>query len=1627
MDPEAFSSSGSQGLQPTDVSLTNADRTSPSNNKKYTKTFPFSAHPPIFHPCLCGDNRCIELRKDFWDQRDPLGRYAVYSVSFKSGGQNEEKATTDKTEKRKAAFEKCFKTDIEYGSKTNYVAALHFPIEHLDYCKQVNAKPFLFVQKSEMMIPKVFMPRVTGGFKKNAVKAEMKWLKKYDKEDYRCEDYKRQPIIFVPPEVSIREVDYAFKAEQMLKVKFSSPVSTKSTEESHEETAVATTQPAEAVSRTPPQLPKQEPSNRVLPGLAGNDHPMAQNHMRFPQQHPPQFLARGNPFGALPEHPLGMVPPGLSQGNPLLLQRLHGMHGLVPTMGAHSSAGHPFLNQRAQLGPEKRFNIQSMDEMKPSPVYPRRFGRFEQIFEEWIDETAASHPALTATKRKYRDDAIHELERFQDILDEKRPPMPDPPGVTCYSQATRDEHMKFIKKRTTLHYALVVPIANGIGNGFVELFECMNPQDVGVLQANRKRARSIDGPRTRPGRDWDPDEDKGDDGYVGGRPAKVSRSRGGIPEEIQWPLQRKGEQQLEPDASRVAEAPISNDASDSSPLMGLEMLAEACAALPTAMGYYNKVLSLGTPNKVPEGSYPTVLDKGEADKEVQVVSFETNDAAAENVFLVKSKNPTRAYWKIPKADQRLAGDMAEFGERFQAYVLPRIDEDGDKEVFYAPPPEDAEYATIKKINKKGLNEYLGRGGLENPYKEIAFMKEMGDDDHVLKLIDALEDEEHIYVVTAYHTDDSLFDNVPDGLGCSDVKARDWFGKILRILQFLEEHGIYHSALTPDNFVFVKDRLVLVRLGLAIRVTQGNGTGPFQVESGAMTGGILSFQAPEVHSKSTILNTASANLWSSAMTLFYVLTGMTPFSIPHPVDPAFKVFLTQGSLGKMVDFFRAAAAERVITEDVRAYTSNNLSPEAMELLSNLLKFDPAKRWKLDRILSSKWVLGEQHEAKATESANGKGTSHGGQSDDSSQATNSDVPMEGEEILNPGPHDVLLGRGASANNHSGNVNFRKLVNEHKMRYLACTKVEKPNVARAVVEIWRKRSPPGRFLTRKDPESLGAVWVEVPDKKAREKASQCLRERTPDVVPYLRALGQQQGQMAEEWMREIRQQSMMKRNPAGSAIAPKPNQMPGEGALAMQQQLILQQQYKQQQLKMHLEAQVHRNILQEAMAAAAVRQAMRTAKDPPPKLFYTKQYRDRFLEVWQGDVTNPMERTDILVISCCEGDYNITCPESVIRSIEERHRISVAAEYANRCEFDFRKQHDLWISKARDDMPFRRLLCVSIRDGEPLANVYKKIFRGIALMDNQTDFIGRRSITFPMIGEAFHGPVKVAENLVGAAKVAMDESATCGKILLYGYETKKALALKDAAEHILRIPSIGQDSQFADAVENPVPPVAAMVVETTKSAPVPRKIASGRSSSATITKPRDMDILFGRGGLSNNHPGNQHYNKVLEKRAWNYLHLTNRKTKTEFAWEVVRQLKKEGVRFLRKEKDIYVEAGDEEARKKVSQRLRDLALGARDQINREKSSPSAKPRDPPARSDTAMQIFVKTVTGKTIVVDVQPRDSVETVKVKLQHKEGIPRDQQCLNFGGKQLDGNRSLFDYSIQKGSTLHLSLVPSGER
>eukprot|EP00562_Extubocellulus_spinifer_P008242 CAMPEP_0178508552 /NCGR_PEP_ID=MMETSP0696-20121128/20814_1 /TAXON_ID=265572 /ORGANISM="Extubocellulus spinifer, Strain CCMP396" /LENGTH=800 /DNA_ID=CAMNT_0020138115 /DNA_START=99 /DNA_END=2502 /DNA_ORIENTATION=- len=137
---------------------------------------------------------------------------------------------------------------------------------------------------------------------------------------------------------------------------------------------------------------------------------------------------------------------------------------------------------------------------------------------------------------------------------------------------------------------------------------------------------------------------------------------------------------------------------------------------------------------------------------------------------------------------------------------------------------------------------------------------------------------------------------------------------------------------------------------------------------------------------------------------------------------------------------------------------------------------------------------------------------------------DAAARSVDVTSPGPHDVLVGRGGRTNFHKGNINYRSLLAEYKMQYINAHKVDKPNFAREVVKIMRYLDPPGRFLTvsktsevkanaadkkKKDGDSGGEEgktarrrpmaeerWHDVGNGRAREKTSQCLRERTAQL---------------------------------------------------------------------------------------------------------------------------------------------------------------------------------------------------------------------------------------------------------------------------------------------------------------------------------------------------------------------------------------------------------------------------------------------------------------------------------------------------------------------------------------------------
>mmetsp|Transcript_10907 Transcript_10907/g.16352 ORF Transcript_10907/g.16352 Transcript_10907/m.16352 type:complete len:694 (-) Transcript_10907:105-2186(-) len=103
--------------------------------------------------------------------------------------------------------------------------------------------------------------------------------------------------------------------------------------------------------------------------------------------------------------------------------------------------------------------------------------------------------------------------------------------------------------------------------------------------------------------------------------------------------------------------------------------------------------------------------------------------------------------------------------------------------------------------------------------------------------------------------------------------------------------------------------------------------------------------------------------------------------------------------------------------------------------------------------------------------------------------SNWPMEG--IKDPSKNDVLYGRGGGTNHHDGNKRYRKMVEGRKVDYVNSKRLDKPLVALDIIRQWRGQRPPGRFLKFDEKKE---AWIDVGDKKAREKTSQALREKAP-----------------------------------------------------------------------------------------------------------------------------------------------------------------------------------------------------------------------------------------------------------------------------------------------------------------------------------------------------------------------------------------------------------------------------------------------------------------------------------------------------------------------------------------------------
>jgi serine/threonine protein kinase len=379
---------------------------------------------------------------------------------------------------------------------------------------------------------------------------------------------------------------------------------------------------------------------------------------------------------------------------------------------------------------------------------------------------------------------------------------------------------------------------------------------------------------------------------------------------------------------------------------------------------YQEVLAAG-PERQPlaEVDEPNIYP-GVCSSEAMVEPFDGEPASMERLYLVKSEDPDQAYKLIGKPAKPL-NRGAGWGEINYAVTYPQLRKKDDTVLtFRAPDPREAKLVAVKKLNKMVVRQYLAQGGHEDPFKEVSRMQTLGDGIHVLECLEALEDDRHLFIVMPFCHGGSLKDAIPWRTGYSEEEAKKLFKNIVEILLYLERHGIFHHDLSPDNFLFFNGRLVLFDFAMSIRIPrEANGNRYLMPPQGVY--GTMPTTAPEIYFNQTPFDGVGADLWGAAVILYSLLTGYVLYYYPHPTDILFRYYILAGGLRpglneEMVEILEAAFQpesngdqENLMT---RAMANLSIPPDALELLINLLSFNPASRWTLMQTVESAWIQG-----------------------------------------------------------------------------------------------------------------------------------------------------------------------------------------------------------------------------------------------------------------------------------------------------------------------------------------------------------------------------------------------------------------------------------------------------------------------------------------------------------------------------------------------------------------------------------------------------------------------------------------------------------------------------------------------
>ena len=343
--------------------------------------------------------------------------------------------------------------------------------------------------------------------------------------------------------------------------------------------------------------------------------------------------------------------------------------------------------------------------------------------------------------------------------------------------------------------------------------------------------------------------------------------------------------------------------------------------------------------------------------EIRVVPENGGPWFTQRAFVVRQQNPGQAYALVPGAEcKELRHGGPVWGYLFIGYILPY---NPGSMLFEHPTEETVQRVAIKILYKSVVDSERERGSAEDPYREIYRMQTIGDNHHVLGCIEALCDENFLYIISPYCEQKTLAERLP----LPEREAREVFAQMLEAVSYLHERNICHADIDPGNF-FVKGdgRVLLGDLAMSFLIPPDG-----SVKHNRLFGK-HPYWAPELCVKmrdpttgdvATIYSAQRRDLWACMATLFNLLTGENFCELPSWIDKKFNYCIQARALSNNPEMNLVQAALQDAGEvnlDLSTLSQQilNMRPELLELFGNALAMNPDVRWTINEMQNCTWM-------------------------------------------------------------------------------------------------------------------------------------------------------------------------------------------------------------------------------------------------------------------------------------------------------------------------------------------------------------------------------------------------------------------------------------------------------------------------------------------------------------------------------------------------------------------------------------------------------------------------------------------------------------------------------------------------